>query len=247
LVDSCGTTGFAFYVNNPTAKPVVPQESTNYQVGGVWNAGKFTLDGDVYYIDFKHKIQSLTDLATGETYETNLGGAIYRGIEAQGTYILDYGLSVFGNASINMAKGYGDTINPGYNGHQLAKAPLWTQAWGLRWAKSNLLGNDELVSNLTSKSVGPQDINAASGANPPLGRIKAFNNTDLTTTYRWGQFSLEGQIINLGDRQSIISAKGKAYYPGTSKFARTVADGGAANTFVYQAGRSYQLTLKMAF
>ncbi len=243
----------AYYVNNPSAKAIVPQESTNYQTGVVWNAGKFTLDADIYYIDFKNKIQNITDTTVGsptfgETYETNTGGAIYRGVEGQATYVLDYGFSVFGNASYNQAHAGKDVLSPGGNGHQLAKAPLWTGAWGLRYGHKNLLsGNDELVSNLTTKMVGPQDMNAASGSAVPNGHIKAFANTDFTTTYRIGQFSLEAQVINLGDRTSIVSAKGSALKAGTSQLARTVADGGAANTFVYQAGRSYQLTLKMAF
>ena len=238
----------AFYVNTPLAKPVVPQESTSYQAGTVWNAGKFTLDADVYYIDFKHKIQTLTDLTTNETYQTNLGGAVYRGIEGQGTYLLDYGFSVFGNASYNSARGYGDPTNPGYNGHQLAAAPLWTAAWGVRHAKSSLLlSGDEIVTNLTSKIVGPQDLTAASKTTPPTAHIKAFSNTDLTTTYRWGHYSLEAQVINLGDRTSITNAKGSAFLNGTTTLARTVATGGAANTFTYQAGRSYQITLKLAF
>jgi len=238
----------AFYVNTPLAKPVVPQESTSYQVGTVWNAGKFTLDADVYYIDFKHKIQTLTDPTTSETYETNLGGAVYRGIEGQGTYVLDYGFSVFGNASYNQARGNNDPLDPGYNDHQLAKAPLWTAAWGVRHAKTGLvLSGDEIVTNLTTKIVGPQDLTAASGATPPTAHIKAFSNSDLTTTYRWGHYSLEAQVINIGDRTSVIAAKGSAFLPGSTTLARTVATGGGANTFSYQAGRSYQLTLKLAF
>jgi len=238
----------AFYVNTPLAKPVTPQESTAYQLGTVWNAGKFTLDADIYYIDFKHKIQTLTDPASSETYETNLGGAYYRGFEAQGTYVLDYGFSVFGNYSSNLARGYGDPNNPGYNSRQLAKAPTWTAAWGVRHAKTNLLlSNDEIVTNLTSKIIGPQEATAASGSTPPVADIKAFSNTDLTSTYRWGHYSIEAQVINLGDRTSIIAAKGKVFLPGTSTLARTVATGGGANTFSYQAGRSYQLTLKLAF
>jgi iron complex outermembrane receptor protein len=219
----------------------------------VWNAGKFTLDADIYYIDFKNKIQNITDSVVGsptfgETYETNTGGAIYRGLEGQATYVLDHGFSVFGNASYNQAHAGKDVLNPGGNGHQLAKAPLWPGAWGLRYGHSHLLfGNDELISNLTTKMIGPQDINAAKGATLPNGHIKAFSNTDFTTTYRVGQFSLEAQVINLGDRTSVVSAKGSALKAGTSQLARTVADGGAANTFVYQAGRSYQVTLKMAF
>ena len=154
----------AFYVVTPLAKPVRPQESTNYQLGTVYAARRFTLDADIYYIVFKNKIQTLTDLTTNETYETNLGGAIYKGIELQGTYVLPYGLSVFANGSLNDARGNGDPTNPGYDQHQLAKAPFWTAAQGVRFEHNHIFRDDDgLVATLNTKWIGQQYANAASG------------------------------------------------------------------------------------
>jgi iron complex outermembrane receptor protein len=238
----------AFYVNNPLAQPVVPQESTNYQLGTVFNSGKLTVDGDIYYIDFKHKIQTITDLATNETFQTNSGGATYKGIEVQATYVLPYGFSVFGNGSVNSAIGKDDPFNPGYNGHQLAKVPLGAAALGLRWEKHGLFtADDSLTTSVTDKLIGPQFANAASGTVRPTGRIKAFSQADLSSTYRFGHFSLQAQVLNLGDTQKITSFKGKALLGNSNLPATTSAQGGAANVFTYQVGRSYQLTLKAAF
>lgn len=236
-----------FYVNNPGSK-IVPQESTNYQVGTVFNSGRLTLDADAYYIDFKHKLQSQTDLATGETFQTNFGGATYKGIELQATYVLPYGFSVFANGTVNQATGKGDPINSGYNGHQLAKAPRGTAAAGVRSERHDVLAQgDTLIVTLNDKLIGPQYATAASGATPPTGLVKSFSQADLSATYHLGRFSLQGQLLNLFDSNDITSFKGKALIAGTNLPAETVAQGGAANVFTYQVGRSYQITLKAAF
>lgn len=238
----------AFYVNNPGAQKLVPQESTNYQIGSVYNSGHLTLDGDVYYIDFQHKIQTLTDLATNETYQTNLGGATYKGIELQATYVLPHGFSVFANGSVNEAKGKGDPLNPGYNGHQLAKVPRGTAALGVRSERHDLFtANDSLIVTLNDKLIGPQYATAASGTTAPTGLVKSFSQADLSATYHLGHYSLQAQVLNLADTQDITSFKGKALLPGTKTPAETSAQGGAANVFTYQVGRSYQITLKAAF
>ena len=98
------------YVASGTESQIVPQLSTNYQLGSVYNHGNLTVDGDVYYINFDHFIQTFTDPVSGQTYITNSGGAIYRGAEVQATYVLPYGVSVFGNYAYIGA--VGDTIRP---------------------------------------------------------------------------------------------------------------------------------------
>jgi iron complex outermembrane receptor protein len=236
----------AFYVNNPGASKVVPQESTNYQLGTVFNSGHLTLDADIYYIDFKHKIQTITDLATNETFETNSGGATYYGFEGQATYVLPAGFSIFANYSANTAKGKDDAINPGNNGHQLASTPYWTGAVGLRFERQHIFNDDDgLIVTLDDKEIGPQYANAASGATPPTAKIGAFGETDLSATYRWSHYSIEAQILDLGDSHDVVAFKGKALTP-TGQPDMTLPNG-AANVFTYQPGRSFQITLKAAF
>ena len=238
----------ALYVLLPSKSPLKPQESTNYQTGVVYAAGDFTFDADLYYIEFKNKIQVLTDLASGESYQSNLGGATYKGVEVQGTYRLPHGFSVFANGSLNDARGKDDPTNPGYNGHQLAKAPFWTAATGLRFERRALFnGEDQLIATLNTKWIGQQYANAASGVTPPTALIPSWSETNLSATYRIGRYSIEGQLLNLFDTDDITAFKGSALIPGTNLPALTVAQGGGANTPTYQAGRSYQITLKAAF
>ena len=237
----------SFYVNNPTQK-VVPQTSTNYQFGTVYNVGRLTVDADIYLIDFKHKIQSVTDLATNETYTTNSGGATYKGIEAQATYQLPHGFSVFANGTINEALAKDDPYAPAGNGRQLAKAPRGTAALGFRWEHHNMLADgDDLITTLTDKFIGSQTVNPASGTTPPTGRLKSFSEAGLSSTYRIGHYSIEAQILNLFDSDSITSGKGKALFAGTNYLATTVAGGGGTNVFTYQVPRSFQITLKAVF
>ncbi|MDB5431768.1 MAG: hypothetical protein JWP35_2884 [Caulobacter sp.] len=245
----------AYYVNDPS-KPLTPQESTNYQLGSVYSAGRLTVDGDIYYINFKNKIQTIPDLAhPGETFETNAGGAVYKGLEVQATYALPHGVSVFGNYSRNNAEGDNDPTNDKYNGAQIAKAPKWTAAAGVRLEHRGMFAEDDrLIVTLNDKWIGSQYATAASaGTTPangagPTALIKSFGEADLSATYRLGHYSIQAQVINLGDSRDVTAFKGKVLVPGTNLPAQTLATPGAgANTFTYQAGRSVQITLKAVF
>ncbi len=238
----------AFYVSNPGLNKLTPQESTNYQIGTVYSSGRLTFDADVYYINFKNKIQSLTDIATNETYQTNTGGAHYYGVEGQATYVVSKGLSVFANASSNSAIGTNDTVNPGNNNHQLANVPYWTGAVGMRYEGHGFIkADDTVIATIANKQIGPQYANAGSGNTAPTARIANYGQADLTLTYKLGRYSIEAQLLNIANSNDITTFKGKALVSGTNMPATTVAGGGAANVFSYQVGRSYQLTAKAVF
>lgn len=238
----------SFYINLPANNRVVPQESTNYQFGTVLSLGAFTFDGDVYYIDFKHKIQSVTDTVTNETYTTNSGGATYKGIELQGAYRLPYGFSTFGNFTVNQAVAKDDPNAILGNGHQIAKAPRGTAAFGLRYEHHGLFtGDDAITSNMNTKWIGQQLANGASNTLRTTGLIHSFNTTNWLTTYKLRNYSVELAILNLFNHTDITSLKGKAMQAGTVLPAYTSAQGGAANVFTYMPERSYQLTLKANF
>ncbi len=243
----------AYYVNAPADNIVKPQLSTNYQIGAVYAGRKLTADADIYYINFTDKIQTVNLLSangspTGETFETNSGNAIYKGLEGQATYVLPFGFSLFGNGSLNDARGYGDPVNTGNNGHQLALAPFWTAAAGLRFGRTHILSDeDALILAFDTKWIGQQYENAASGALAPTALIRSWAESNLSTTYRYGRFAIEGQVLNVFDTDSVTAFKGKALIAGTNLPATTSAQGGGLNVFTYEAGRSAQVTLKVDF
>ena len=250
-----------FYVNNLASTKVLPQESTNYQVGTVFQLGKFAFDGDLYWIDFQHKIQSFTDQVTGQPYETNSGGATYKGVEIQGTYVLPHGVSVFANYSYDSSVGTNDRSNPLYNGHQLTGVPLYTAAIGGRLQHDHLFAaDDSVIIALNDKFIGDMYVNNAKCSSAPngicaanavltpvAGLIPAYSEAELSMSYRIGPYSIEGQLLNLFNSGSLTSMKGSAYVAGTPNFALTSAQGGALNAPEYQVPRSYQITLTAKF
>jgi iron complex outermembrane receptor protein len=259
------------YINNGGLTSIKPQLSTNYQLGSVYNFGNLALDGDVYYIDFTNKIQSFTDVVSGQPYETNSGGAVYKGVELEANYAFPFGFSAFGNYAYNSAVGDNDKSNPLYNGHQLTATPLWTAAAGVRFQRDHILrSDDEAIVSVISKFVGAQYVNNAScpvtatngvcptpvtAINPYTngvnGIIPSYNQVDLSLTYRVGPYSIEGQVLNILDTQSLVTIKGKNYLgAGNGHFDLTDATiGGApnANAPEYQVPTSFQLTLRAKF
>jgi iron complex outermembrane recepter protein len=111
----------------PGATSLAPQQSRNYQVGTSWQTRHLSLSGDVYYIDFNNLINS--EKFGGDTIFFNQGGVTYKGVEAEATEYLGYGLSLYENGSVNSAKDKGSNLsNPGL---WIPNAPNWTAAAGV--------------------------------------------------------------------------------------------------------------------
>lgn len=86
----------------PGSTNLAPQQTWNYQAGTSWQTERMSLSADVYYIDFNNEISSET--IAGQTVFYNLGGTTYKGVEAEGTYYVGSGFSVYANGSVNSAK-----------------------------------------------------------------------------------------------------------------------------------------------
>lgn len=130
------------YSTNPALSTNLNPETTqNYQAGVVWQSPRFAGDADVYYIPFTNLVTSTTVGGVKEFY--NLGGAIYKGIEAEGTYVLGDGFDVYGNGSLNSAN---------YNGYKgkdhVAETPQAT------WAAALLFDNGIFNAAVTDKWTG---------------------------------------------------------------------------------------------
>jgi iron complex outermembrane receptor protein len=244
----------AFNVAVP-GQGLVPQQSTNYQLGTVFSAGKLSVDADVYHIDFLHKLQSqtITDPTSplfNEQIETNNGNATFDGWEGQATYVLPKGFSLFGNYSRNNAVAKNDGVLPLNDGQQIPGAARWTAAAGLRseWHDVGISGS-RLVMNVTDKWIGPQTVNPATATTLPGGTIKTFSDINFSGTYTWKNYSLEGQVLNLANSTGITGVKGKTYIPGTLTLSQAPTVNGSANLnqFVYDIGTTYQVTVKVAF
>lgn len=98
------------YTNAPVN--LTPQNTWNYQVGTTYQTDAFTVSADGYYTDFSNRIASRT-LAGGDTAFFNSGGAVYKGLEFEGTVRVHNGISLYGNYTLNSAdlKGGGGPLS----------------------------------------------------------------------------------------------------------------------------------------
>ena len=226
-----------FYIANPALNSTEPQKSTNYQVGIVGKSDRLTWDLDLYRINFTNKLVS-NNLTGAAAAFVNIGGATYQGIEAQAAYVIGGGFSAYANGSINSAKAT-DT------GQQIANAPVMTAALGALYSAG------PWASSLIYKRTGAtrqKDFDATKTAingqayfdyyNAP-----AYGNLDLGMAYTIKNVStfakslkLQLNVFNLLNSRSVTAIS-------TGPVNKTLP----FDTYVYQAPRSIQLSLKADF
>ncbi|HVS51170.1 MAG TPA: TonB-dependent receptor [Opitutaceae bacterium] len=129
--------GNSFYVDNSRLSniDVKPQLSTNYQLGTVFKHDRFNADADVYWVDFKNYAYNGPSDSSGDPlYYGIASGAYYSGAEAQATYYVGGGFSVYANGSINDAKFKRSKIDV----PTVAKS---TSAFGFAYSSGGLFGS----------------------------------------------------------------------------------------------------------
>ena len=216
----------SFYIADPTKSSSDPQQSTNYQVGIVGTSAALTWDFDLYKIDFTNKYVSNGLGGTAAAY-VNIGGAVYKGVEGQATWMLGQGFAAYVNGSLNKATAK-DT------GKTIAGAPDMTAALGALY-NSGPWGAS-LIWKRTGRSY-QQDFDATNPTAYETYRIAATTNTDLSLSYRftglgWGVKGLKLQLnaFNLMNKQDVTSIS-------PAKVAKY-------DQYIFQAPRSWQLSAK---
>ena len=180
-----------FYVANPANNSVNPETTMNYQVGTTWRSHRLTLSGDLYYIDFNNMAQKVPG-PLGSNIWANVGGAIYKGVEAEGTYYVGSGVSLYGNASLNRAYDK-------QTGLQLLEAPQRTAAAGVMY------GRGPWYASLITKYIGHRY--GDTGETIPLAgfAVTDFNASytlhDLPTWVKRAKIGL--QVHNLFDKTGV--------------------------------------------
>jgi len=142
-----------------------PQNTWNYQVGATWQTDRFTVSGDLYYIDFGNRIASRS--VNGTTFYFNGGGAVYQGVELEGTAQLGQGLSIYANGSVN-------ETHYKFSHTKLANAPDRTAAIG------PVFDNGNVSASLLAKYVGRQY-----GQDTPVNdfKVKSYVTADFAAGY----------------------------------------------------------------
>lgn len=130
------------YLPNAASVPQpAPEQTTNYQIGTTYRTDRVTAGIDLYYINFTNEVV-LTGSGANQFY-TNAGGAVYKGIEMEGTYYAGLGFSLYGNLTFNSAK-------QDSTGDWIPFAPKLTAAAGLLYERGPVNGS------LITKFVGQQ-------------------------------------------------------------------------------------------
>jgi iron complex outermembrane receptor protein len=137
------------YQTGTTAPTVLPPpiQTKSYQIGSVFKGKNYSVDGDIYLTRADGSLTAVYDAATYNTYYLASGSGTYSGIEAQGTYAFENGISVYGNASKMNAK-YDS------NGLNMPSVPTDMETLGLFY-KSNGWTSGAFV-----KRVGPQWVDS---------------------------------------------------------------------------------------
>jgi iron complex outermembrane receptor protein len=206
-----------------SSKPA-PQTTTNYQFGGVHKSDRLTLDGDVYYITMNN-MQLNTGTNANPEY-TNVGGALYRGFEAEATYALVSGWALYANIGRNLASYNSGNASSGQPTGEVPNAPHVTTGAGV------LYNQGGWNASLLYKHIGEQ-LNAKLG-----GQLDAIDNVDLNVAYTftalssWGVKGLkvQGSVFNLTNSRKITSVTGPL--------------SAASTQYQWQAPRSFMVSLK---
>lgn len=226
-------------LNGPDLSKVVPQTSTNYQIGTVYHGSNWSADFDIYRIDFKNRLSTISgpasvatgspvDCLSGETCYFNQGGVTYQGFEGVLTYAVFPWLSVFANGSYNDAKDNATHL-------QVAKAPRGTAGFGALYKKG------PFTASIVDKYVAEQWANDGLSTNPtahnPLSHINGYHQVDLSASYSFDRYKIEAQVQNLTNSQAVTDLK-------------LVNKTGAASPYdqyYWQAPVNAQVSLKIAF
>lgn len=190
----------------PGSTDLSPQQTWNYQAGSSWQNQRLSLSADVYYITFNNEISSET--VGNETVFYNLGGTKYKGVEAESTFYVGSGFSVYANGSVNSAK-------DNTTGDWVPFAPDFTTALG---AIYNLHG---WYASVIDKWVG-RTYDAA-GQTFPIGSYAILNGAlgyKFVSAQGWlHDASIKLDFDNLLNNTNIdmtpgTTAGGTAQYPG---------------------------------
>jgi iron complex outermembrane receptor protein len=206
------------YSTNPAQSSTLnPEGTTNAQVGTAWTSRALTVAVDAYYINFNNLIQHF---ATGEgvTVFYNEGGVAYRGVEAEATYVLGAGFSVYGNASWNSAHLTSDDT-------WVPDAPEKTAALGLFYKQGRLQG-----------SVIDKYVGVRYGNSEDTIRQGGYSTTEAAVNYTFLESAGVVKKASIGFAiQNIFDNSSLYYWVGT--------DNSGDSVWFRVPGRSFQVTL----
>jgi iron complex outermembrane receptor protein len=201
----------AYYVFNPAQGGIQAQRTTNFQAGAVYKNDKITADADAYIITASN-FPIVTNLASGQQIYQNGGTAQYRGVEAEGTYAVMNGWSLYASGALISAK----YIQGQFTGMRVGDAPDYTAAFGAIYDDGMFFGS--LMQRFIGDAYGSngQKANTTTTA-ANLNYVQGYNTTDLVIGFRTSprhDFGLNNQmkvrlgIYNIFDHRNTVGVSG---------------------------------------
>ena len=200
--------------STPGSTNLAPRETWSYQAGTTWQTQRLSASADVYYIHFGNEI--LSEKFGPDTIFFNAGGTNYKGVEANATYYLGMGFSLYANGSINRAKVIENaetncTTGNCTGGMWVPDAPNGTLAYGVIYNQYGFYGS--LFNKHTGHSFGDvgqtQPISSYSVLNGAFGYTVGENVSWLKGA------SIKVDVNNLLNKTPIIALAGYTACLGT--------------------------------
>ena len=231
----------ALYVAGVNLQGLQPETTITYQTGAVYTHGKFTFDADLYRVDGSNISQacSIPDPTPGNPTGTtagfcNVGKGRWTGVEGEGAYAFDFGLTVFANGSLNSAKQLANAADPAAGisanpAQTLTNAPKWTYAAG------GVYNTGPWAMTLTYKNSGAYVAGYTSGGHAL--HLPGYDTFDASVRYNVNKrLYLQFQAFNLINNRAITAFSGSQLYSTTD-----------TGLYLYQAGRTLEGTIAAKF
>ncbi len=200
---------------------LIPETTWNYQTGFAYQTPTLALDADLYLVHFDNL--TVSHGVGAVTIATDAGDAVFKGAEAEATYNLPAGFSVFGNGSINGAETTA-THTP------VGETAQFTANSGLIYNDHNIYA--AIIDQWTG---GHYDNNGLTAGNVPGQWYDPYNLVGVSLAYNfagagphWPHIRLKVDVENLTNQTQIFDSIGTAidgvtplYFtlPGRSVFA----------------------------
>ena len=190
-----------------------PETTTNLQLGAVHKSDALTVDADVYLITVNN-LEENTGTTQLPDY-MNVGGAVYKGAEAEATYVVGYGFAAYANVGLNDANYRASNadkpqaVTANYIG-EVPNAPKVTYSLGELFKQGNW---DE---SLMYKHVGTQ-CNVKLGTTSKCSastHMPAVDTVDLNASYTFTalptpvlkRLKVQLSVFNLTNHRTLIEA-----------------------------------------
>jgi len=215
------------YVPTPSGNSVNPQATTNVQVGTTWIGHSLTVSADIYTINFSNEIASHTIDNQKQFY--NLGGVKYKGLEAEATYIVGAGFSIYANASYNSARLTSDDT-------WVPETPDKKVVLGLLYNQGPLQGS--LIENYIGRRYGDSEDAY------PLG---GYGTADAAVNYTFGPLGKTVKDLKIGFTMQNLTDRKSIYFLNGYTNGSTPAGYVNGNPLFFSLpGRSFQINLSAA-